>query len=95
MKIKPMFDRILVQAEKQTHTTQSGIIMPATSQERPIYALVVAVGEGGMVDGNEVKMVVKTGDHIIFNKYAGSEIKLDGKEYILLRQIDVLAVVEE
>ena len=95
MKIKPLFDRVLVEVQKQTHTTDSGIIMPATNQERPIYATIVEIGEGGMVDGNDVKMIVKKGDHIIFNKYAGSEIKLNGKEYVLLRQIDILAVVEE
>lgn len=95
MKIKPMFDRVLVTAQDQTHTTEAGIVMPATSQERPIYATIVAVGEGGLVDGNEVKMVVKVGQRIIFNKYAGSEIKLDGKEYILLKQVDILAVVED
>lgn len=95
MKLKPMFDRVLARVITQTEMTESGIIMPATVQEKPMYAEIVAVGEGGLIDGNEVKMVVKVGQHIFFNKFSATVIQFEGKDYVMLKQIDILAVVED
>lgn len=95
MKLKPMFDRVLARVVTQNKTSESGIIMPATEQEKPIYAEIVAVGEGGLIDGNEVKMVVKVGQHIFFNKFSATTIQFQGEDYVLLKQIDILAVVED
>lgn len=75
-------------------TTKSGIVLTASSQEKPQFATVVAVGEGGIVDGKEVKMYVKVGDKVITSKYSGTEVKLDGEEYTIVRQNDILAIVE-
>ena len=95
MKIKPLFDRILVKPTEAQTTTASGIILTGSAKEKPEYALVVAIGEGGLVDGKDVKMVVKPGDKVLYGKYAGNEIKLDGEEYVILRQNDVLAIIED
>ena len=95
MKIKPLFDRILVKPTEAQTTTASGIILTGSAKEKPEYALVVAVGEGGLVDGKEIKMVVKPGDKVLYGKYAGNEIKMDGEEYVILRQNDVLAIIED
>ena len=95
MKIKPLFDRIVIQPLDAEEKTKSGIVLLAKDQEKPQIACVVAVGPGGMVDGKEVKMVVKVGDKVLYSKYAGSEYKLDDKTYTVMRQSDVLAVVED
>ena len=94
MTIKPLTDRVLIQAEKAEETTKSGIVLTSAAQEKPQISRVIAVGPGGMVDGKEVTMYVKVGDKIITNKYSGTEVKLDGQEYTILRQSDILAVVE-
>ena len=95
MNIKPLLDRVVLKSVEAEETTISGIILSAGSKEKPQIAEVVAVGPGGNVDGNEVKMFLKEGDKVIAAKYAGTEIKLDDKEYIILRQSDVLAIVEK
>lgn len=95
MKIRPLFDRIVIQPIDAVETTKSGIVLPSPAQEKPQMAKVIAVGPGGLVDGKEVTMQLKVGDKILYSKYAGSEFKLDGKEITVLRQGDVLAVVEE
>lgn len=94
MTIKPLTDRVVIKAEESEETTKSGIVLTASSQEKPQFATVVAVGEGGIVDGKEVKMYVKVGDKVITSKYSGTEVKLDGKEYTIVRQNDILAIVE-
>jgi chaperonin GroES len=94
MTIKPLTDRVVIKAEESEETTKSGIVLTASSQEKPQFATVVAVGEGGIVDGKEVKMYVKVGDKVITSKYSGAEVKLDGEEYTIVRQNDILAIVE-
>ena len=94
MKIKPLFDKIVIEPLETEEKTKSGIVLPGTAQERPQLAKVIAVGPGGLIDGNEVSMVLKVGDKVLYSKYAGSEFKIDGKEVTILRQSDVLAVVE-
>ena len=94
MNIKPLCDRVLIKAVEAEETTKSGIILTAAAQEKPQIAEVVAVGPGGMVDGNEVVMTVKVGDRVITSKYSGTEVKFDGKEYTIVKQSDILAVVE-
>lgn len=94
MTLKPLFDKVVIEAVEAEATTASGIVLPGTAQEKPQMAVVVAVGPGGMMDGKEVVMQVKVGDKILYNKYAGSEFKLDGKTVTILRQSDVLAIVE-
>ena len=94
MTIKPLTDRVVIKAEESEETTKSGIVLTASSQEKPQFATVVAVGEGGIVDGKEVKMYVKVGDKVITSKYSGTEVKLDGEEYTIVHQNDILAIVE-
>lgn len=94
MKIKPLFDKIVIEAIEAEEKTKSGIVLPNTAQEKPQMAKVIAVGPGGLVDGKDVTMQVKVGDKILYSKYAGSEFKIDGKEVTILRQSDVLAVIE-
>ena len=94
MTIKPLADRVVTKAVAAEETTKSGIILTAAAQEKPQIAEVVAVGPGGIVDGNEVVMYVKVGDKVITSKYAGTEVKLDGEEYSILRQSDILATIE-
>ena len=94
MKLVPLGDRVVLKQFEAEETTKSGIILAAKSQEKPQEAEVVAVGPGGMVDGKEVTMQVKEGQKVIYSKYAGTEVKLDGEEYIIVRQNDILAVVE-
>lgn len=94
MKIKPLADRVVVKMVQAEETTKSGIILTASAKEKPQVAEVLEVGPGGMVDGQEVKMSVKVGDHVITSKYSGTEIKLDGEEYIIVKQSDILAIVE-
>ncbi len=95
MQIKPLFDKVVVEAVAQEERTKSGFILPSSAQEKPQTARIVAVGEGGMVDGNEVKMIVKVGDVVLFSKYSGTEFKVDGKEFTIIRQSDILAVVNK
>lgn len=94
MTIKPLIDRVVIKMVEAEETTKSGIILTAAAQEKPQIAEVVAVGPGGIVDGKEVQMYVKVGDRVIMSKYSGTEVKLDGVEYTILRQSDILAVVE-
>lgn len=94
MNIKPLGDRVVIKKIEAEETTKSGIVLPGNAKEKPVMAEVVAVGPGGLVDGKEVKMQVKVGDKVIFSKYAGTEIKFDGQEYTVLKQDDLLAVVE-
>ncbi|MBQ2733254.1 MAG: co-chaperone GroES [Clostridia bacterium] len=94
MTIKPLADRVVVKAAEVEETTASGIILPGTAQEKPQFAEVVAVGPGGVIDGKEVKMTVKVGDKVICAKYVGTEVKCDGVEYSIVRQSDILAIVE-
>ncbi len=94
MKLKPLADRVVIKAVEAEETTAAGIILPGNAQEKPQMAVVVSVGPGGLVDGKEVKMVLKKGDKVVASKYAGSEVKIDGEEFTILRQSDVLAIVE-
>ena len=94
MTIKPLLDRVVLKTVEAEETTKSGIILAAAAKEKPEIAEVVAVGPGGMVDGNEVKMFVKVGDKVITAKYAGTEVKFDGEEYSIVRQSDILAIVD-
>ena len=94
MKLKPLADRVVVKMVETEETTKSGIILTASAKEKPQVAEVLEVGPGGIVDGHEVKMTVKVGDRVITGKYSGTEIKLDGEEYIIVKQSDILAVVE-
>lgn len=95
MKIIPLFDRVLVKPEVQKSVTKSGILLPSTSQERPMIATVLAVGNGMDLNTNKVEMQVKVGDKVIFNKFAGSEVKTDEGEFVILRQIDIIGVLED
>lgn len=94
MTIRPLADRVVIKAVEAEETTKSGIILTAAAQEKPSIAEIVAVGPGGMVDGNEVKMFVKVGEKVLISKYAGTEVKVDGVEYSIVKQSDILAVVE-
>ena len=94
MKIKPLADRVVIKMIEAEETTKSGIILAGTAKEKPQMAEVLEVGPGGVVDGKEIKMEVKVGDKVLFSKYAGTEVKLDGVNYIIVRQSDILAVVE-
>ena len=94
MKIRPLADRVVIKIVEAEEKTASGIVLPGTAKEQPQMAEVVEVGPGGIVDGKEVTMELKVGDKVIYSKYAGTEVKLEGKEYIILRQNEILAVVE-
>ena len=94
MKIRPLADRVVIKIVEEEEKTASGIVLPGTAKEQPQMAEVVEVGPGGIVDGKEVNMELKVGDKVIYSKYAGTEVKLEGKEYIILRQNEILAVVE-
>lgn len=94
MTIKPLADRVVVKRIEAEETTKGGIILTAAAKEQPQIAEVVAVGPGGIVDGNEVKMYLNVGDKVIISKYSGNEVKIDGVEYSILRQSDILAIVE-
>ncbi len=91
MNIKPLADRVVIKMVESEETTKSGIVLPGTAMEKPQYAEVMAVGPGGVVDGKEIKMEVAVGDKVIISKYSGTEVKLDGEEYTILRQSDILA----
>lgn len=94
MKIKPLFDKIVIEAVETEDTTAGGLFLSAASKEKPQTAKVIAAGPGGVMDGKEVVMQVKVGDVILYSKYAGTEFKLDNKEVTIIRQSDVLAIIE-
>ena len=94
MNIRPLLDRVVLKATEVEETTQSGFILTTASQEKPQFSEVVAVGPGGIVDGKEITMLVKVGDKVITGKYAGTEVKVDGEEYTIVRQNDILAVID-
>lgn len=94
MKIRPLGDRVVIKKLEAEETTKSGIVLPSSAKEKPQEAEVVAVGPGTVVDGKEVKMEVKVGDKVLFSKYSGNEVKIDGEEYTIVKQEDILAVVE-
>ena len=94
MKLKPLSDRVVIKQVEAEETTKGGIILTGSAKEKPDVAEVLAVGPGGVVDGKEVEMTVKVGDHVITSKYAGTQVKIDGEELTIVRQGDILAVVE-
>ena len=94
MKLVPLGDRVVLKQLEAEETTKSGIVLPGQAKEKPQQAEVIEVGPGGLVDGKEVKMEVAAGDKVIYSKYAGTEIKLDGEEYIVVRQSDIMAIVK-
>lgn len=94
MKLVPLNDRVVLKQLVAEETTKSGIVLPGQAKEKPQQAEVIAVGPGGMVEGKEVKMEVKVGDKVIFSKYSGTEVKIEDVEYIIVRQSDILAIVE-
>jgi chaperonin GroES len=94
MKIKPLADRVVIKMCEAEETTKSGIILAGSAKEKPQVAEIVEVGPGGVVDGKEIKMEVSVGQKVLISKYSGTEVKLDGEEYTILRQSDILAVVE-
>ncbi|MEZ0343656.1 MAG: co-chaperone GroES [Caldimicrobium sp.] len=96
MKIRPLYDRILVQRIEEEQRTESGIIIPDTAKEKPIMGKVIAVGDGRLMDNGQIQpLKVKEGDKVLFSKYAGTEIKLKGEEYLIMREDDVLAIIED
>jgi len=94
MTIKPLGDRVVIKMIEMEETTRSGIVLPGTAKEKPQVAEIVAVGPGGVVDGKDVVMQVKVGDRVLISKYAGTEVKMNNEEYTILRQNDILAIVE-
>lgn len=94
MTLVPLGDRVVLKQVEAEETTASGIVLPGQAQEKPQQAEVIAVGPGGVVDGKEVKMEVTVGDKVIYSKYSGTEVKLDGEEYIIVKQSDILAIVK-
>ena len=94
MKLKPLLDRVVLKSTEAEETTKSGINLTGSAKEKPVVSEVVAVGPGGVVDGKEVTMYVEVGDKVVISNYAGTEVKLDGEEYKIVRQNDILAVVE-
>ena len=95
MKLVPLGDRVVLKQLDAEETTKSGIVLPGQAQEKPQQAEIIAVGPGGMVDGKEVVMQVKVGDKVIYSKYAGTDVKLDDQEYIVVKQSDIVAIVED
>lgn len=94
MTIKPLADRVVIKMTEAEETTKSGIILAGSAKEKPQIAEIVEVGPGGVVDGKEIKMIVKKGQKVLISKYSGTEVKIDGEEYTILRQDDILAIVE-
>jgi len=94
MTLKPLADRVVLKMTEAEETTKSGIILAGTAKEKPQVAVVIAVGPGGIVDGKEVKMTLKPGDKVITSKYSGTEVKCDSEEYVIVKQGDILAIVE-
>lgn len=95
MTVKPLFDKVVVEAVEKEEKTKSGFFLPSASQEKQQMARIVAVGPGGIVDGKEIVMQVKEGDLVLYAKYSGSEFKVDGKDLVIIRQSDILAIVED
>ena len=94
MKLVPLGDRVVLKQLEAEMTTKSGIVLPGQEKEKPQQAEVIAVGPGGIVDGKEIKMEVKAGDKVIYSKYAGTEVKLEDEKYIIVKQSDILAIIE-
>ena len=94
MTIKPLFDKVVIKAIETDAKTASGIVLPGAAKEKPQLARVIAVGPGGTIDGNDVKMQVKVGDTVLYSRYAGSEFKIDGEEVVIVSQSDILAIVD-
>ena len=94
MTMKPLGDRVVIKNMEAEETTKGGIILTSAAKEKPLMAEVIAVGPGGLVDGKEIKMEVKVGEKVIYSKYAGTEVKMDGVDYIIVKQSDILAIVE-
>ena len=94
MNVKPLGDRVVIKNVEMEETTKSGIVLPGAAKEKPQLAEVLAVGPGGLVDGKEIKMYVEVGQKVIYSKYAGTEVKIDGQELIIVKMSDILAVVE-
>ena len=94
MKLRPLLDKVVLKREEAVETTKSGIMLPDSAKEKPEVSVIVAVGPGGLVDGKEVVMTLKEGDRVITGKYTGTQVKLDGIEYTIVSQADILAVVE-
>ena len=94
MQIRPLFDKVVLKRVEAVESTKAGILLPGSAQEKPQISEVIAVGPGGLVDGKEVTMTLKVGDRVITGKYTGTEVKLDGTEYTIVAQSDILAVVE-
>ena len=94
MKLIPLGDKVIIKQLAAEETTKSGILLPSQSQEKPQEAEVIAVGPGGNIDGKEVTMMVKEGDRVIYTKFAGTEVKFDNEKYIIIKQSDILAIVE-
>ncbi len=94
MKLVPLGDRVVLKQLIAEETTKSGIVLPGQNKEKPQQAEVLAVGPGGMVDGKEIKMEVKLGDKVIYSKYSGTEVKIDEEEYIIVKQADILAIIQ-
>lgn len=94
MNIKPLADNVVLKLAEAEETTKSGIVLASTVKEKPQLAEVIAVGPGGIINGNEVKMYLSVGEKVVFNKFSATEIKLDGQEFIIIRQNDILAVIE-
>ena len=95
MKLVPLFDRVVLKQLVAEETTQSGIVLPGQAKEKPQQAEVIAVGPGGVVDGKEITMQVKVGDKVIYSKYSGTEVELDNEKYVVVKQNDILAVIEQ
>ena len=95
MKLKPLLDKVVLKKVEAEEVTKAGILLPGSAQEKPQVSEIIAVGPGGVVDGKEVKMEVKVGDNVIYSKYAGTEVKLDDVEYIIVKQNDILAIIND
>jgi len=94
MNIKPLGDRVIIKVMENEETTKSGIVLPGNAKEKPMQGEILAVGSGEMVDGKKIPLEVKVGDKVIYSKYAGTEVKMDGAEYLVIKQSDILAIVE-
>lgn len=94
MKLHPLFDKVVLEQVKAEATTSSGIVLPGQDKEKPGQGVVVAVGPGGVIDGKEIKMQVKEGDHVLYSKYAGTDVEMEDKKYVVVKQSDILAVIE-
>ena len=93
MKVKPLFDKVVIKAIETSETTQSGIVLPGAAQEKPQLAEVVAVGPGGLIDGKEIVMQVKVGDKVLYSKYGGTEVHYEGEDYLIVSSRDLLAII--